>query len=179
MLLTALPAGGEPRVNLKTVYYDVAGRNLEEIRKELDLKSPVRHGDERFHANTSWSVTWNMRWMAKAFSCEVTDVTAQVDITVTLPRWPGLEDAPREAGEEWHRYYGVLVEHENGHRDLAIEAGKKIEEGIRRMGARENCATMKSDANRIGRGIVRTYEALSEKYDEETDHGRKPKTSGP
>ena len=177
--LPAVSVYGEPKISVETVYYDVQGKNLEEVRKELDAKSPVRHGEDRYHANTAWSVTWKMRWNVKSFSCDVVDVTSQVNIKVTLPRWVGLEDLDPEVREEWERYDKALAEHENGHRDLAVEAGKKIEEEIRKMGSRENCSVLKRDANRIGRRIVSAYERLSESYDRETDHGRKLKNPEP
>ncbi len=140
----------------------------------MDAETPIRRGTEAFHANTSWYVKWNMRWTVKSRSCEVIDITARINVTITLPKWVGYGNAGSRDKREWDRFYQILVAHENGHKALAVEAGEKVEQEILSMGPKENCTLLKRAANRLGQKIIEEYNARSERYDRETDHGKKP-----
>jgi predicted secreted Zn-dependent protease len=64
-----------------------------------------------------------------------------------------------------------MVDHESGHKALAVEAGEKVELEILSMGPKGNCTLLKRAANRLGQKIIEEYNARSERYDRETDDG--------
>lgn len=77
--------GADTGLNLKTVYYKIEGASVEELRQELDARTPISQGGERFHANTSWTVNWNMRWIEGSNSCKVIGVTTRINVMVHCP----------------------------------------------------------------------------------------------
>ena len=120
-----------------------------------------------------------MRWIEGYNSCKVTGVTTKINVMVTLPKWVHNGDADPSEKERWSRYYKNLVNHENGHKELALEAGNNIDQLIMEMNPAVNCTTLKDNAMSLGRSVVDEFNARSAKYDNETDHGRNEGSDGP
>lgn len=96
-----------------------------------------------------------------------------------MPKWVHNADADPIEKERWYRYYKDLVDPENGHKELTVEAENKIEQMILEMYPSRNCTILKSEARRLGRSVVDEYNARSAKYDMETDHGGKEGAMAP
>jgi predicted secreted Zn-dependent protease len=77
-------------------------------------------------------------WMPAAASgvCRVGRMQLQVEIVVTLPEWPGAEQAPPSERQRWDEILGAIREHEFAHRDLTIEAAREISDVLSRLEAR-------------------------------------------
>lgn len=167
----------DPRIDVKIKYYKVRGETVEELRKELTKKTPIRNNGQSFDANTTWYVKWNTQWAMKGMSCSIISVTTRVSIVFTLPKWANSKDADAKEREKWAKFFKQLVEHENGHKDIAVGSAKEIERVVMNMESRKDCETLKRDSNRLGQTIIEKYHELTQQYDIETDHGRKKRAS--
>ena len=167
----------EPSIHVKIKYYKVPGKTVEEMRKELKTTTPTRINGRSFDAHTTWVIKWNIQWATKGMSCSIVSVTTRVSIVFTLPKWTNYKEASPEEKAKWDRFFKRLVEHENGHKDIAVGSAKEIEKVVMNMESRKDCDTLKHDSNQLGQTIIEKYLELTQQYDVVTDHGRKQSAS--
>lgn len=170
---TSIEALADPRIDVKIKYYEVEGDTVEDLRRELNAKTPIRNNGRPFDANTTWYVKWNTHWAMKGMSCSMISVTTRVTIIFTLPKWANYKEASRKEKEKWDKFFKRLVDHENGHKDIAVGSAKEIEEAVMNMESRKDCNILKHDSNYLGQKIIEKYNELAQQYDKETNHGRK------
>ncbi len=156
----------KPVVTTETHYYLVDGKNARAIRQDLNNK---RTG--KYDALTSWWIKWRFYWNSETGLCKLTRVTTDVEIKFTLPKLMPESVANEDAKQRWDSYYSALIAHENGHRDLAIEAAAEIERALLDMEGRDNCKRLEKDANSLAHHIVDDYSARQKHYDKQTNHG--------
>ena len=174
---TSVEAFADPSIDVKIKYYEVEGDRVEDLKNEVKVKTPIRNNGKPFDANTTWYVKWNTQWAMKGMSCGIISVTTRVSIIFTLPKWANYKEHSGKEREKWDRFFKRLVDHENGHKDIAVGSAKELEKSILDMESRKNCDDLKRDANRLGETIIEKYQGLTEQYDLETDHGRKQNAS--
>ena len=174
---TSGEAFADPRIDVKIKYYEVEGDSVEDLKNELKVKTPIRNNGKPFDANTTWYVKWNTQWGMKGMSCGIISVTTRVSIIFTLPKWANYKEHSGKEREKWDRLFKRLVDHENGHKDIAVGSAKELEKSILAMESRKNCDDLKRDANRLGETIIEKYQGFTEQYDLQTDHGRKQNAS--
>ncbi len=176
-VFTSVEAFADPRVDVRIKYYEVEGDTVEDLRSELSARTPIRHNGKPFHADTTWYVKWDTQWAMKDMSCSIISVTTRVSIIFTLPKWADYKEARRNERDKWDRFFKLLVDHENGHKDIAVGSAKEIEKAVLNMESRKDCNILKHDSNHIGQKIMEKYHELTQQFDVETDHGRKQSAS--
>ena len=136
-----LPAG--VRLEATTEYYDVEGGDLPAVittlnRMRLEGPSgPPSQGLTQYWIAPDWSAR------ASGGECRVSRVRVDVEIRITLPRWPGASSRPAEERARWREIEGAIREHEYVHRDLTIEAAGELLEEIDGLAAR-GCGTLRT-----------------------------------
>ncbi len=168
MLLGLSDIQAKPVINIETHYYEVDGKNAQEIRKDMKRKHP-----DAYDAYTAWRVDWRFFWFETAKDCHLTKVKTTVGVKFTLPKLVENNQADKETQQRWARYYQALIEHENGHRDFGIRTAEAIESALLAMGSRQNCIILERDANNLGYGILNQAIADEKQYDIDTQHGMK------
>ncbi len=166
LVLVVNAAYAKPVVNTETHYYLVDGKDARAIRRDMNTK---RQG--KYDAFTSWWIKWHFYWNTEDGLCKLTRVTTHVDIKFTLPKLMPETRADEDAKQRWDSYYAALIAHENGHRDLAIEAAAEIEAALLELEAVDNCKRLEKDANRLAHRIVDDYSLRQKRYDAKTNHG--------
>jgi predicted secreted Zn-dependent protease len=125
----------------------------------------------RFHGHTAWNINWRYTSQPWGNACGATRVEVTAVIVITLPRWDPPPQAPDELRHRWDVYLTALREHEEGHRDLAVAAARRVHSRL--SGFRTgDCRTFSREANAEGRYILDRLRADNRRYDEETGHGR-------
>lgn len=171
ILSTSVPA--TPTVNIETTYYIIKGSNANELRKEMNSKSTMRQDGELFDAFTYWDVNWQFNWNSKNEKCHITTVSSNLDVTFTLPKWTTRDKADKNTIKQWDRYYKALIQHENGHKNIAVQAAENIEKEILGLGPSSSCKGLEQKANQAGKKTLNKYIALEKEYDKKTNHGMK------
>jgi len=97
---TSIEAFSDPRIDVKIKYYEVKGDTVEDLRRELDAKTPIRNNGRPFDANTTWYVKWHTQWAMKGMSCSIISVTTRVSIIFTLPKWANYKEVSRKEKEK-------------------------------------------------------------------------------
>jgi predicted secreted Zn-dependent protease len=117
-------------------YYDVPGTTIDEVIDRLNgLRlegpgAPPSQGLTRYHILPEW------RAVPSGGACRVERLSLRVDITVTLPRWPGLEDRPASERERWRVIDDAIRAHEYRHHEIVVAVAEELAETLRGMQAR-------------------------------------------
>ena len=166
-----LPAFAEPEIRINNVYYIVEGNTAEDIRADINTRSPVQKNGRCHAAHTRWHVNWKFWWTDSRDSCEISKVTTKLDIVYTLPRLNTSSSIPEPVLDQWEKFYAALFRHEQGHKDLGVKAAIEIEDKISSMGPGNNCKQLELDANTIAKNVIEKYSRIEEEYDRSTNHG--------
>jgi predicted secreted Zn-dependent protease len=167
-------AVAEPEVLVQKVEYWVSGRTAALIRQNLDRNTPVRQNGKPFDAYTQWDVDWQLWWTFDADgTCRMTEVGTTVRIRQTFPRLDNADDLPAQLSGRWEGYMRALIEHEEGHVMLGVDAAREIERQLSQMGDRSSCDQLESEANALARDIIARHALLEVQYDADTNYGER------
>jgi len=163
----------EPDISERTIYYDVQGTSVKALRVNMTRSSPIKWEGKKYDAFTKWYVRWRFEWENNEEECSISSVTTTVEVVFTYPRWTdeGLADPTLQA--KWERYMGALIKHEEGHRDIAVDAANEIEAELSAMDAYPSGPELERAANKLANQVLKKFQEREKEYDKSTDHGRK------
>ncbi|MBN2383821.1 DUF922 domain-containing Zn-dependent protease [bacterium] len=162
-----------PSVNEETIYYDVRGATVQELRANMNTTSPITFKGKKYDAYTDWKVNWNFWWDTLEEGCAITSVEVILTVTFTYPRWLDRQDAPPALQSKWERYLTALIEHEEGHKAIGLACAREIEERLSEMSPSASCELLEQIANDLADTILQKHINLEKDYDRRTDHGQK------
>lgn len=169
--LVNLDATAAPTVNIETEYYSVEGDTAAEIRRSLNRNSPIRYNGKNFDGLTNWYVKWRFWWEKSENSCQIDRVTTTVDIKYTMPRLENADSIDPSLQNKWNSYITALQNHEDEHKNIAVETAEEIEKAIANIEAADNCEELEDKANSLGHSIIEEYKEVQKQYDRDTRHG--------
>lgn len=135
-----------------TVHFWVTGNTADQIADSLRVMGPRRVG-VRYGAFTDWSVR---------YAVGRNSAVVHVDVITTLPKWIEPRTAPKSLVQTWRSFLDGLVEHERGHRDIAVAAGRELLAELRHGGV--------DPATALSR-IIEQARGQEERFDADTHHG--------
>jgi predicted secreted Zn-dependent protease len=158
----------EPRVEEVVTTYEIRGTNARELTQQMITLGPAVDDGRRFAANTRWNVRWTYPYARNAHGCTTGPVRADVTVKIVLPHWipvrTGLE-------AEWKRFSRALLEHEQGHRDIGVEAAREIAAALARIDAQPTCEALEELADSTGELLLQEARRRDKRYDRKTNHG--------
>ena len=153
--------------------YTVEGRDMSELRRELDRRGPRDSDGTVFHGHTQWEFGWQTELEASEDGCRLSGYRLDVDITITLPTWPGREAAPSKVAGQWDQYLATLSSHEDGHRDLVLEGYHSAGKLLAGSPSAPDCHSLTKRIEREMQRELARIDRASERFDQTTNHGRR------
>ncbi|HIK55962.1 MAG TPA: DUF922 domain-containing protein [Synechococcales cyanobacterium M55_K2018_004] len=164
--------GTDPKVSVRTITYNIVGDTAEALRSQMSQFGPEdRNTGRRFDGFTSWNVDWKYTYKTIHGECFIERPVVKTDIEITLPKWIPSSSAQTGLVERWNRYIAALTEHENGHRDHGILAGRAVAQMLSQLQGTSSCQELVTLADQSGAQIVQRYAQADMDYDRETGHG--------
>ena len=164
-------AQNTPNVSIKTNYYDIQGSTAKQLRSQLNQLGVVDpKTGKRFDGYTSWRVWWNYRYRPIGNQCQIAQVTVNVQVVYTMPRWNPSATASMDLRNRWNRYITALRLHEDGHKNHGVKAGQDILKTLNNL-TTDSCQRIGDIANRKGDAIIKQYNLKDIDYDRLTQHG--------
>jgi predicted secreted Zn-dependent protease len=168
-LLTASPAiaqddpfAGIP--NLTLTYYDVAGRTVEGIGRDIRLQGLTDARDGKsVDARANWWMDWRWDNRGEGEACRPVNVAVGFRADITLPRLTDASHLPSYDRAKWDTYIKALRQHEANHVRYALDRTGEVAEAIRASRCDLADGTAKAVTSRI-----REHDA---EYDRVTQHG--------
>lgn len=162
-----------PKINDTIEYRDISGNNQDALAAALRQVGSSNQNGDRFAASTRWQLRWNFRVeQHPGASCGLASAKTELDIHMTLPRWMPPKKASPVLVKRWNTFADALRKHEDGHRDIAIEAARVVTDRVGAVPSENDCATLKKRLERIADDTLREYKDKESSYDVTTMHGQ-------
>ncbi len=156
----------DPTIDIETEYYTVRGSTPDNIRTDMNQK---RQDD--YDAYTKWHVEWYFETAREDDFCELDQIDVTLDVKFILPQWQPSRHVSDEVETLWDDYYTALVEHEDQHKDIAVEMAEEIENALYELEGESSCKRLKKVANATANDILDEYKEAQKQFDVDTDHG--------
>lgn len=170
--LTIFTCQAEVLLRERFEHYLIAPEKVDQIKSELRKNSPVSRENQVYHGGTEWTLVPNFRWSKEGYLCHIRDVHIELNGTYTLPKLELDPSTSIETKARFDAYYLALMEHEKGHQDLWLLAGKKIEHTLKNFEPFYDCSQMAGEAKKRISSIIVEYQQKNRDYDSQTGHGR-------
>lgn len=170
IFVSSLIIYSQPGVKSTIEYYEIYGSTLTGLRQEIQKKGP-REGNQRFDAYTTWWINWEFETLTSNNGCSLKKLKVNLVTKIVMPKWVNYESGSLELKRTWDKYYKALLDHENGHKEFGLNAAKEIEQEIKKIRPKRNCAELERDVNRAGDYIIAKYNSIEKEYDRKTNHG--------
>ena len=162
-----------PEIHDTVQYHDVTGNTEAELIASLKRVAYADPTGDRFAAaNTRWRLRWNLSVQPDKSGCRLLSATAELDVEMNLPRWNAPEDARPDLVRRWDKFAAAVRKHEDGHRDIAIDAVREVADRLQNVTTGRDCAALRKSLGRIAEATVREYRDKEDSYDVTTMHGR-------
>ena len=152
----------------KHKHYQVDASSKSTLLAAVNNASPIRENGEVFHGHTAWNIQWRFWWQSNQQQCRLNKVDVSLVITLTMPK---LIKGEKQIQQVWDNWYPNLLNHEQGHIDLATITAKDIEQSLLAMPAQSNCKKVEQAANKLAQQKMAELSKASERYDNKTNHG--------
>lgn len=167
------PTLGEVTVQEKTQYYSIHGLSNKQLLKEINAKGPYSEKlSRRVHATTFWKITWKISPLIREAKCSIGTAEVHVVVTFTMPNWVNEISGGDTLKKRWRQYYSALQDHENGHKQLAIDGAHEIDRKIMLLKPRPNCDALVKAANALGKRILVEIRQRNDDFDLTTNHDK-------
>ena len=167
----AVAAGGALAVKESVEYYPVAANTLAGFVERMQARSS-EDDDAGSIARTRTTLQVRYRLEPAGRGCTVAGLAVELDIVMRLPPWEGPAVMRPVIREQWERMKTGIERHEQGHRDIAVDAGRFLVERL------EGLSTADRDCRAVDRAIVRErikaqmrHQNIDAGYDRRTRHG--------
>jgi predicted secreted Zn-dependent protease len=160
-----------PALHEKLEYYEITGSAEKDLREQMTRRGIAWSDGKKYDSVTSWRVEWGYEHDRSMQSCGAEAFQASVEITTRYPRWIRTGDAPRELVDKWEGYLANLVLHEEGHRDMLVEAIEDITRSVARMPGAPNCAELDRLVRSLCHERMAKLNDEAKEYDVATLHG--------
>ncbi|GAB2683349.1 DUF922 domain-containing protein [Aliiglaciecola sp. 3_MG-2023] len=172
LLVTSFNASSEVVLTEKFEHYSIAPTNLQEIKSELRLNSPIVKENQLFHGRTQWQLTPVFGLQSTGNLCRIVGIKIYLEGIYTMPEMTNRKTASQSLMHSFDNYYAALLDHEKGHQAIWIEAGETIERKLKSMPPHFQCSQLKSQATKQVSDLVKYYQQQNKQYDLETGHGK-------
>lgn len=160
-----------PKVAEKYEYYEICGCSEKELHCDLKQKCVTWNDGHKYDSLTSWDVKWDHGFDQTSETCTINSFKPIVEIAFRYPKWKRTDDAPRSLMEKWDRYLKNLITHENGHRDMVVEAANDLSRAVAQLTPAPSCDDLDRNVRALFRKRMEKMNKDQREYDETTKHG--------
>lgn len=160
-----------PAVREKHVLYEITGYGEKELRDQMTRQGIAWSDGKKYDSVTSWHVTWDYEHERSLQSCSADAFQATAEITIRYPKWVRTDAAPQELADKWDGYLASLMEHEQGHRDMVVEAVEDLTRAVALLPAAATCAELDRRVRSLCHERMAKLNDDAKKYDTATLHG--------
>lgn len=151
----------------RTEHYPIFGTTGIALLNEMSAKGP-----QGYSGYTSHEYNYNYRTRMINGRCRLSQMSINLDITYTMPRWENQSSADAALQDRWEAWYSVLEQHEQGHGAFTRAGYDDILSEWRRIGTSENCQDIRSQVEQIYNTVRARVNQQNIEYDQVTNHGQ-------
>ncbi|HXY62398.1 MAG TPA: DUF922 domain-containing protein [Nitrospirota bacterium] len=160
-----------PIVIEKYEYYEVQGGNESALRCDMNHNSCRWDDGKKYDSVTSWRVKWDYDYDRAPQSCAAVAFKASLEVVFRFPKWVHDEGVSQALVAKWNSYLKNLTVHENGHRDMAVEAVAELSRAVAELSPAQNCSDLDREVRALCRLKLKKLNEDEKAYDVSTQHG--------
>jgi predicted secreted Zn-dependent protease len=158
-------------ISTSRVFYNIAGSTADQLRSQMNQHGYRDDDGNHWDAYTDWYVSWSYTYSQNTEGCSAVDIQVEVDITFIFPIWDMPSNVSQDLATKWDDYVTSLQIHEDGHRDIAVQAACGILEELNSLQSYGYCSEFEQAADVTAEQILNLYREMESDYDQETGHG--------
>lgn len=143
----------ELRSSVRDASYTVDGESLSAVWQEISYKAPQVLRNGSWQAETRIRYRWDVQYVAVGTGCVAKRPMVDVAVTIVLPEWRAARLAAPATQAAWQLYRERLREHEEQHRNIALETANALDSLLRNAPRSLSCdglsARLDAAADRI------------------------------
>jgi predicted secreted Zn-dependent protease len=167
LLLLALAAPAEAASLLKSYsYFNIGGRTLEELEKELSRRGPQMQGTGKRHPGaTQMEFTSRVGYAEQNGYCRVAKADVTVKAKVILPRWQLRRRAEQDVALIWDTLSADIKRHEESHVIIAKNHARELEDALKGLNRFRTCAAAQAKVKEVTNTILTKHDREQERFD--------------
>lgn len=151
-------------------FYDISGRNMDDLREQIILNGTKWNDGKVYSAMTNWDIHFKYQVACQDGRYSVKSASTRVDILYQMPRLNQATCPPDLAGV-WNDYYSHLQKHEFGHKDLAVKAASEVNEIFATLPSFGSEEELAAEITRLTTEKFQRLKEIQVEYDHDTRHG--------
>ena len=153
--------------------YKIQGKTAAELRSQLNQLGPLNQAEgKRFDASTVWDLDAQLTFGGKkGSSCKFKTITVTVKTNFILPEWTPPSGTPQALIDRWKKHVTALQSHEDGHKQLGIDAGNNFLSQLKAIPPASSCGALQKTAAQTRDAVKATFNQKHKDYDKTTNHG--------
>lgn len=161
-----------PVVTEKYEYYEIRGASEKELRSQMCRNGCALYDGEKYDSVTTWRWKLNYGYDRAPQACAVDSFRVALEIEYRYPKWVRGDDAAQPLIDKWDGYMKHLIMHENGHRNLAVDAAAELSRIVAQLPPARSCAELDREVRTLSHERMEKLNADEKDYDETTGHGK-------
>ncbi len=166
-----IQSAATPVVTEKYEYYQIKGESERELRAQMSQNGTKWPDGQTYDSLTTWNIHWDYDYNCGAQGCSVEGFNSNVDITFRYPQWADPDTAPEALRNKWDGYMKNLVLHENGHRDMAVQATAELARAVSALPPAPNRTELDRQVKALSTELMAKLDKDEKDYDAVTIHG--------
>ena len=172
----APPAAGstDPALEIdeRLEYYDIHATTRRGIKDGLRRALRAEDGADGSQARTRQTLTSRYELEPLATGCRLKGLEVKLDSVVRLPRWISPEEEPpAKLVAAWNDLLAALTVHEDGHRQLGLEAAHELVAKLRDIDEKQDCQLLDREARRALFQVTLQHSIRDRAYERRTRNG--------
>lgn len=160
-----------PVVTEKYEYYEIKGDCEKDLHCELCKNGCKWDDGKKYDSLTTWHVKWDYGYDRGPQACAADSFRVTVEILFRYPKWVRTGNASPALVEKWDRYMESLTLHENGHRDLVVQAATELSRAVAELPPSATCADLDRTVRTLCSVRIGKLKKDEKVYDATTRHG--------
>jgi predicted secreted Zn-dependent protease len=169
-----LPHSSEPTIELQETRrnetYPVHGHTAEELHQAM-LAYSKDNWDGESVGRTYVGLAANLRCREYSDGGAIEGGVLNLDLVVTLPRWPERDRANRELQQKWDQFIAALEAHEEGHVAIAQKHATNGKPAFEELKPQPSCSEMADSIRALSEQLGKRALDEERQYDDRTQHG--------
>jgi len=146
-------------------YFNIGGRTLVEIEKELGRRGPKLNGTGKRHPGaTRMEFNTRLGYGERRGRCAVVEARVAVKATVILPRWR-QRGADGDVRFVWETLASDIKRHEEAHVVIAKNHARELEDALKAVRPGRTCEETAARAKQVNDRILAKHDAAQDDFD--------------
>lgn len=161
----------EVSISTSRVFYHIAGSTEDQLRSQMNQLGHQDDYGNNWDAYTDWYVSWSYPYSQNSEGCSVGEIRVEIEITFIFPIWDKPSTVSQDLAAKWDDFVTRLQIHEDGHRDIAVQAACGVLDELYSLPSYRSCDEFEQAADETAEQILNLYRDKESDYDQETGHG--------